>query len=99
MIENSILSYFEGKCRGMIPHLATKTSLCIQGGVKKKWGIEETYPRASPLNLTGITKWPKNRGKGREKETKAKKGMKGALRYNNGRAKLQCNQKFRVIKV
>ena len=73
MIENSILSYFEGKCRGMIPHPTTITSLCIQGGVKKEWGIEETYPRASPLTLTGITKGLKNRGKGREKETEAKK--------------------------
>ena len=69
MIENSILSYFEDKCRGMIPHPATITSLCIQGGVKKEWGIEETYPRASPLTLTGITKGPKNKGNGKEKET------------------------------
>ena len=36
MIENSILSYFESNCRGMIPHPATITSLCIQGGVKKE---------------------------------------------------------------
>ena len=69
MIENSILRYFESNCRGMIPHPVTITSLCIQGGVKKEWGIEETYPRASPLTLTSITKGPKNRGKGREKET------------------------------
>ena len=77
MIENSILSYFEGKCRGMIPHPATITNLCIQGGVKKEWGIEETYPRASPLTLTGITKGPKNRGKGREKEIEARKRNEG----------------------
>ena len=67
IIENSILGYFESKCRGMIPHPATITSLCIQGGFKKEWGIEETYPRASPLILTGITKGLKNRGKGKEK--------------------------------
>ena len=73
MIENSILSYYAGKCRGMIPHPATITSLCIQGGVKKEWGIEETYPRASPLTLTGITKGLKNRGKSREKDAKARK--------------------------
>ena len=80
MIENSILSYFEGNCRGMIPHPTTITILCIQGGVKEEWRIEETYPRASPLTLTGITKGPKNRGKGKEKEKKNKeKGMKGAL--------------------
>ena len=49
MIENSIFRYFESKCRGMIPHPAIITSLCIQGGVKEEWGIEETYPKASPL--------------------------------------------------
>ena len=69
IIENSILGYFDSKFRGMIPHLATITSLCIQGEVKEEWGIEETYPRASPLTLTCITKRPKNRGKGKEKET------------------------------
>ena len=77
MIENSIFSYLEGKCRGMIPHPATITNLCIRSGVKKEWGIEETYPRASPLTLTGITKGPKNREKGREKETEARKRNKG----------------------
>ena len=77
MIENSILSYFEGKCRGMIPHLATITGLCIQGGVKKEWGIKETYPRASPLTLTGITKGPKNRGKGKETEKEEGKRKEG----------------------
>ena len=40
-------------------------------------GIEETYPRASPLTLTGKTKGPKYRGKGKEKETKVKKGNEG----------------------
>ena len=69
MIEKSILGYFDSKCRGMIPHPATITRLCIQGGVEEEWGIEETYPRASLLTLTGITKGPKNRGKGKEKET------------------------------
>ena len=91
MIENSILSYFESKCKGMIPHPATITSLYIQGGVKKEWGIEETYPRASPLTLT--------KGRAEKKKHKQEKGMKGALRYNNGRAMLLCNQKFREIKL
>ena len=36
MIENSILGYFERKCRGMVPHPATITKLCIQGGVDVK---------------------------------------------------------------
>ena len=69
MIEKSILGYSDSKCRGMIPHPATITRLCIQGGVEEEWGIEETYPRASFLTLTGITKGPKNRGKGKENET------------------------------
>ena len=68
IIENSILGYFERKCKGMIPHPATITNLCIQAGIKEEWGIEETYPRASPLTLTGITKGPKNKGKGKEKK-------------------------------
>ena len=61
----------------MIPHPATITSLCIQGGVKEEWGIEETYPKASSLHLTGITKGLKNRGKGKEKETKEGKRKEG----------------------
>ena len=87
IIEKSILGYSESKCRGMIPHPATITRLCIHGGVDKEWGTEETYPRASPLTLTGITKGPKNKGKGKEKETEKKKGMKGALSQNSGKAK------------
>ena len=69
IIEKSILGYSEIKCRGMIPHPATITRLYIEGGVEEEWGIKETYPKASPLTLTGITKEPKNRGKGKEKET------------------------------
>ena len=53
IIEKTILSYSESKCRGMIPHPATITRLCIQGGVEEEWGIEETDPKASPLTLTG----------------------------------------------
>ena len=77
IIEKSILGYFESKCKGMIPHPASITRLCIQGGVEEEWGIEETYLRASPLTLTGITKGPKNIGKGKEKETEKEKGNKG----------------------
>ena len=77
IIKNSILGYFESKCKGMIPHPATITSLYIQGGVKEEWGVEETYPRASPLTLTGITKGPKNRGKGKKKETEEGKRKEG----------------------
>ena len=74
IIKNSILSYFERKCRGVIPYPAIITSLCIQGGIKEEWRIEETYPRASLLTLTSKTKGPKNRGKGKEKEGKRKEG-------------------------
>ena len=80
IIEKSILGYSERKCRGMIPHPAIITRLCIRGGVEEEWGIEETYPRASPLTLTNITKGPKNRGKGKEKETKEEKGNKGCTK-------------------
>ena len=76
-IENSILGYFESKYKRMIPHPATINSLCIQGGVKEEMGIEETYPRASPMTLKGITKGPKNRGKGKEKETEEGKRKEG----------------------
>ena len=61
IIENSILSYSKSKCRGLIPHPTTITSLYLLGGVEKEWGKEETYPRASPLTLTRVTKGPKNR--------------------------------------
>ena len=78
-IEKSILNYSKSKCRGMILHPATITRRCIQGGVEEEWGIKETYPRASPLTLTGITKGQKNRGKGKEKETEVEKGKEGCI--------------------
>ena len=79
IIEKSILSYSGSKCRGMIPHPTIITRLCIQGGVEEEWGTEETYPKASPLTLIGITKGPKNRRKGKEKETKEEKGNEGCI--------------------
>ena len=99
IIEKSILGYSEGNCRGMIPHLGTITRLCIQGGVDEEWGIEETYPRASPLTLTGVTKGPKNRGKGeKKKKQKKKRGMKDALSSNNGKVQVKYNKNFRKVK-
>ena len=68
IIEKSILRYSESNYRGLIPHLATITSLCLLGGVEAEWEKEETYPRASPLTLKGVTNGPKNKGKGKEKE-------------------------------
>ena len=67
IIEKSILGYYESNCMGLIHHPATITRLCIKGGVEEEWGIEETYPRASPLTLTRVTKGPKHRGKGKRK--------------------------------
>ena len=89
IIENSILGYIESKCRGMIPHPATITNPCIQGGVKEEWGIEETYPRASPLTLTGITKGLKNRGKGKEKETEEGKRKEGCTELEQWEGQIQ----------
>ena len=74
IIEKSILGYSESKYMGMIRHPATITRLCIQEGVEEEWGTEETYPRASPLTLTCITKGPKNIRKGKEKEAEEEKG-------------------------
>ena len=80
IIEKSILGYSESKCRGMIPHPVTITRLCIQGGVEEEWGSKETYPRASPLTLIGITKGPKNGGKGKEKEIEVEKRNEGCTK-------------------
>ena len=77
IIAKSILGYSEDNCRGMIPHPGTITKLYIQGGVDEEWGVEETYPRASPLTLTSVTKGSKNRGKGEKKETEKQKGNEG----------------------
>ena len=69
IIENSIMSYYRSKYRGMIPHPATITRLFLLGGVDGDWENEETSPKASPLTLTGVTKGLKNRGKEKEMET------------------------------
>ena len=63
IIENSIMKYLEGNKRGLIPHPATITWLCIRAGVKGNWAEEEECPNASPLTLTGIRKGPINQKK------------------------------------
>ena len=63
IIENSIMKYHEGNKRGMIPHPATITWLCIRAGVKGDWVEEEECPNASPLTLTGVSKGPRNQKK------------------------------------
>ena len=59
--ENSILTYYRGGYKGLVPHLALITRLCILDSVVGYWEEEETCPRTSPLTLTRITKGPKNR--------------------------------------
>ena len=66
IIENSILSYYRGGYKGLIPHPTLITRLCILGGVEGDWEEEENCPSHSPLTLIGITKGPKNRGMERE---------------------------------
>ena len=63
IIENSIMKYHEGNKRGLIPHPATITWLCIRAGVKGNWAEEEECPNASPLTLTGVSKGPRNQKK------------------------------------
>ena len=36
IIEKSILGYYESNCRGLIPHPATITKLCIKGGIEEE---------------------------------------------------------------
>ena len=68
IIENSILSYYRGGYRGLVPYPTLITRLYILGGVEGDWEEEETCPKTSPLTLTGITKGAKNKGREREAE-------------------------------
>ena len=68
IIENSILSYYRGGYKGLIPYPTLITRLCILGGVEGGYEEEENFPRTSPLTLIGITKGLKNRGREREVE-------------------------------
>ena len=63
IIENSIMRYHEGNKRGLIPHPATITVLCLKVGVKGVWEAEEEVPPTSPLILTGVSKGPRNQKK------------------------------------
>ena len=73
IIENSILSYYRGGYRGLVPYPALITRLCILGGLEGDWEEEETYPNTSPLTLTRVIKGPKNIGKEKEVETEREK--------------------------
>ena len=68
IIENSILSYYRGGYKGLIPHLALISRRCILGGVQGDWEEKENCPKTSPLTLTRITKGIKNRNRGRQVE-------------------------------
>ena len=61
IIESSIRCFHKNFKRGLIPHPATITRLFILAGVKGTWAEEETYPKVSPLTLTGVIKGPKSR--------------------------------------
>ena len=63
VIENSIMRYHEGNKRGLIPHPATITILCLKAGVKRVWEEEEEVPLTSPLLLTRVSKGPRNQKK------------------------------------
>ena len=63
VIENSIMRYHEGNKRGLIPHSATTTKLCLRAGVKGTWEEEEECPKVSLLTLTGVSKGPRNQKK------------------------------------
>ena len=63
VIENSIMRYHEGNKRGLIPHPATITILCLKDGVKGVWEEEEEVPLTSPLLLTKVSKGPRNQKK------------------------------------
>ena len=47
IIENSILSYYRGGYKGLIPHPALISRLSILGSVQGDW--DEPNPRALPL--------------------------------------------------
>ena len=68
LIENSILSYYRGGYKGLIPHPGLISRLCILSGVQGDWEEKENFLKTSPLTLTGITKGPKNRGRGSQVE-------------------------------
>ena len=63
IIENSVMRYHEGNKRGVIPHPATITVLCLKAGVKGASETEEEVPLTSPLLLTGVSKGPQNQKK------------------------------------
>ena len=60
IIKTSIRTFHKIVKRGLIPHRATITRLCVLAGVKGIWAEEETCPKVSPLTLTGVIRGPKS---------------------------------------
>ena len=48
IIENSILSYYRGGYKGLVPYPALITRLCILGGVEGDWKEEENALEPHP---------------------------------------------------
>ena len=71
LIEGSIRGYHLSKRRGQIPHPITIIKLCIFVGVRGSSDEEETYPKVSPLTLTGVTKGSRNQKQQRMVEVEA----------------------------
>ena len=61
IIKTSIRSFNKNVKRGLIPHPATITKLCILVRVQGIWAEEETCPKVSPLTLTRVIKGPKGK--------------------------------------
>ena len=74
LIEGCIRRYHLRNKRGLIPHLATISRLCILAGVRGSWDEEETCPKASSLTLTGVTKGPRNKKQKRIVDLEAEPG-------------------------
>ena len=56
------MRYHEGNKRGLIPHPATITIVCLKAGVKGVWEEEEEVPMTSLVLLTGVSKGQKKKG-------------------------------------
>ena len=91
--ENSILSYFKSSYRGLVPHPALTTRLCILGGVEGDWEEEETCSRAFSLTLTGIAKGPKNKGDEKEVEIEEEKRDERGNKKANFESSVQERQR------
>ena len=84
LIEESIKGYHASNKRGLIPHPATITRLCILAGVKGVYEEEEKCPRVSPLTLTGMTRGPKGK-KQKEVVVADTEAEQEVNKENNGR--------------